>query len=87
MAIANYDCHKCTNNYVGFLDGKPAIWCKPAVDGKKTLYISKDTGSGKTMEFSCDYYTTEPRQQELRIFGNGRAAMTPQFNGDGTFKE
>lgn len=68
MAIAHYNCHECTNNYVGFLNGKPAIWCKPAVDGEETLYVSKDTGSGKTMEFSCYCYTTEPRQQELRIF-------------------
>ena len=56
-----------TYNYVGFLNGKSAVWCKPAVDGKETLYVSKDTGSGKTTEFSCYGYTTEPRQQELRI--------------------
>ena len=67
MAISHFDCRKCTNEYVGYLNGKPARWCKPAVDGKETLYISKDTGSGKTMEFSCSHYTTEPRQAELRI--------------------
>ena len=68
MAIAHYNCHKCTNTYVGYLNGKPAIWCKPAVDGEETLYVSKDTESGKTMEFSCHCYTTEPKQSELRIF-------------------
>lgn len=68
MAIQHFDCHKCTNNYVGFLStGEPAVWCKPAVDGKQTLYVSKDTGSGKTMEFSCDHFTTEPRQAEMRF--------------------
>lgn len=67
MAIYRFDCHKCTNTYVGFVDEKPAIWCKPMVDGEKTLYVSKDTGSGKNMEFSCDCYTTDQRQQELRI--------------------
>lgn len=70
MAISHFDCHKCTNNYVGYLDGKPAAWCKPGVDGKTTLYVSNDTGSGKTMEFSCDHYTTESRQLEFRLFNN-----------------
>ena len=67
MAIVNCDCHKCTNKYTGFLDGKPATWCKPGVDEKTTIHVSKDTGSGKTMELSCNYYTTEPRQTELRL--------------------
>ena len=68
MAISHFDCRKCTMEYVGYLNGELCYWCKPAVDGKKTPYISKDTGSGKTMEFSCDYYTEEPRQLELRLF-------------------
>lgn len=67
MAIYHFDCRKCTNKYVGFLHGRPAVWCKPLVDGEKALYISKDPGKGKTMEFSCDHYTVEPRQQEIRI--------------------
>lgn len=68
-AIQHFNCHKCTNKYVGFLStGEPAIWCKPSVDnGKTPLYVSKDTGYGRTMEFSCDYFTTEPRPAELRL--------------------
>lgn len=68
MAIYHFDCHKCANKYIGFQVGKLSEWCKPCVDGKKTLYVSKDTGSGRTMEFSCDYYTTESRQQEIRVW-------------------
>ena len=43
MAIAHYNCHKCTNIYVGYLNGKPAIWCKPAVDefdGGSSEYVA-----------------------------------------------
>ena len=72
MAIYLFDCAKCTNKYIGFQNGKLSEWCKPVVDGvKDTIYVSKDTGSGRTMEFSCDYYTTELKQQEIRAWEGG----------------
>lgn len=71
MAKYLFNCAKCTNKYIGFQDGKLSEWCKPCVDGKETIYVSKDTGSGRTMELSCDYYTIESRQQEIRILEGG----------------
>lgn len=41
MTIVNCDCHKCTNKYTGFLDGKPATWCKPGVDEKRQFTCQK----------------------------------------------
>ena len=59
-----FDCRKCTNDYIAFeADGSLARWCKPAVDGKKTLDIQGTCG--KDFVIRCNYYTTEPRQAEM----------------------
>ena len=67
MATYHFNCHKCTNKYVG-PDG--SIYCKPTVDAviaKKPWNFTWDwhDGSGKNAEAWCPHYTTEPRQAEI----------------------
>ena len=68
MALYHFECHKCTNKYVG-PDG--SIYCKPTVDAfmKKIEPFSFTwdwhDGSGKNAEAWCEYYTVEPKQTEL----------------------
>lgn len=66
MAIYHFDCHKCTNKYIG----PEGVYCKPIVDsqraGKEWHYTwDWHDGSGKNAEAWCEHFSTEPRQAEL----------------------
>lgn len=61
------NCGKCTNAYIGYCRGEPAVWCKPAVDGKKNIYLVEDPENRKGCILKCDHYTTEPRRTDMRI--------------------
>jgi len=58
------DCRSCTNKYI---DGSGCEWCKPTVDGFKTITVSSDTSGTRDDPdiISCRYFTTETKQAEL----------------------
>ena len=55
MAKSEFDCDKCTNEYVGVLDGKWVRWCKPAVDGYHYWDITWGEHSDNSTVFRCPF--------------------------------
>lgn len=62
------DCKKCTNKYIGMVNGEPVEWCRPMVDtGKSCLEVE---GNGKEdFTFKCEHFMTEEVQGLLRFLG------------------
>lgn len=76
MAIYHFDCHKCTNKYIGVDETYNGVYCKPAVDafiaGREHEYTwDWHDGGGKNAEAWCKDYKTEPRQAEIHPLAVG----------------
>lgn len=68
MAIYEFDCRKCTNEYIGFQNGEWCSWCKSVVDGLKPFEWEWHDENTKLDTCRCKYFTTNVRQEEIMLF-------------------